>query len=183
VQKYETNKTDFAEIFKSKSSLGLGEAEDVDLIGNLLLGEVIRVEKESIVTKAKYDEFLRKQLLDYLQQRALSSPTGSKFIELLFLNAFKLVNSNTKDQTAFLRHIQELFTEVFRLYEQVLAKCKAEQLHYILPTFLMVVELYHGSLVPLTPNQNIITYLLKAIEHMQKPEFNEALTLLEESEF
>lgn len=43
----------------------------------------------------------------------------------------------------------------------------------------MVVELYHGSLVPLTPNQNIITYLLKAIEHMQKPEFNEALTLLE----
>lgn len=37
VQKYETNKTDFAEIFKSKSNLGVGEAEDVDLIGNLLL--------------------------------------------------------------------------------------------------------------------------------------------------
>ena len=37
--------------------MGVGEAEDVDLIGNLLLGEVIRVEKESIVAKGKYDEF------------------------------------------------------------------------------------------------------------------------------
>ena len=90
--------------------MGVGEAEDVDLIGNLLLGEVIRVEKELIVAKGKYDELLRKNLLEYLQQRALTSPTGSKFIELLFLSAFKLLNSNTKNQTAFLRHLQDLFT-------------------------------------------------------------------------
>lgn len=47
----------------------------------------------------------------------------------------------------------------------------------------MVVQLYHGSLVPLTPSQDIINSLLKAIEHIQKPEFNEVLGLLEEGEF
>ncbi len=45
VQRYETNKIDFAEIFKNKSTLAAGEGEEADLIGNLLLGEVVRVEK------------------------------------------------------------------------------------------------------------------------------------------
>jgi hypothetical protein len=55
VQKYETSKNDFAEIFKSKSTLAVGEAEDADLIGNLLLGEVVRVDKETLVVKGKYE--------------------------------------------------------------------------------------------------------------------------------
>jgi hypothetical protein len=54
VQKYETNKIDFAEIFKSKSTLAAGEGEEADLIGNLLLGEVLRVEKEALVARGKY---------------------------------------------------------------------------------------------------------------------------------
>jgi hypothetical protein len=47
----------------------------------------------------------------------------------------------------------------------------------------MIVQLYHGSLAPLAPNQDIIASLLKAIEYIQKPEFNEALSFLEEGEF
>jgi hypothetical protein len=116
VQKYETSKTDFAEVFKAKSTLTVGEAEEVELIGNLLLAEIVKVEKEALVFRSKYDESLRRQLLDYLMQRAVSSPTGNKFIEQLFLSSFKLLNSNTKDLSAFLRHQHDLFAEVFRLY-------------------------------------------------------------------
>lgn len=47
----------------------------------------------------------------------------------------------------------------------------------------MIVELYHGSLAPLAPNQEIINSLLKSIESIQKPEFNEILTFVEEGEY
>ncbi len=121
------------------------------------------------MVRGKYEEGLRKQLLEYLQQRVLAGPTGSRFLELLFLSSFKLINTNTRDQAPFLRHLHDLFAEVFRLYERILSRSRAEQLHYILPTFLLVVQLYHGSLVPLSPSLDIINSLLKVIESIQKP--------------
>lgn len=47
----------------------------------------------------------------------------------------------------------------------------------------MIVELYHGSLAPLAPNQDVINSLLKSIESIQKPEFNEVLAFVEEGEY
>lgn len=45
-------------------------------------------------------------------------------------------------------------------------------MYTLLPTLLMIVEVYHGSLISVHPRQEIISILLKLIELIQHPELN-----------
>ena len=83
-----------------------------------------------------------------------------------------MLKSNTKDSRAYNKYETELFIEVLRLFEKVFVKVKTAQLYTLLPTLLMIVEVYHGSLTSVHPNQEIISSLLKLIEYMQRPELN-----------
>jgi len=45
----------------------------------------------------------------------------------------------------------------------MLNKIKSDQIYDILPSILLVIQIYHASLVPLHPVQEIISSLLKII--------------------
>jgi hypothetical protein len=129
----------------------------------------LRIEKDSLFFKEKYDETIRKKLLEFITKQCLESEFGNKFVEFLFLNAFKMLKDNSKNSQLYLKYISELFIELFRLYEKILSKSKPEQLYSTIPTVLLIVEIYHASLVPLHPRQEIVSSLLKIIEYLQKP--------------
>lgn len=44
----------------------------------------------------------------------------------------------------------------------------------------MIIQVYHSSVVAFVPNQNIIDSLLKILESLQRPEFNEINNILED---
>lgn len=94
-----------------------------------------------------------------------------------------MLKDNSKNSQLYLKYISELFIELFRLYEKILSKSKPEQLYSTIPTVLLIVEIYHASLVPLHPRQEIVSSLLKIIEYLQKPEFNEILSSMEDFEY
>lgn len=70
--------------------------------------------------------------------------------------------------------------EVFKLYQKAIPKIKTNSLFHILPTLLMIIQVYHSSVVAFVPNQNIIDSLLKILESLQRPEFNEINNILED---
>jgi hypothetical protein len=55
IQKYETNKCEFAEIFKVKSNVSVSDNSHIEHIGNVLLSDLLRTEKEHLVVKDKID--------------------------------------------------------------------------------------------------------------------------------
>jgi hypothetical protein len=121
--------------------------------------------------------------LDYVQQQLLESTAGLNFVEFLFLASFKMLKSNSKDSALSFKYLTELFVEVFRLFEKAFQKIKTTQLFSLLPTFLMILETYHGSLISVHPNAEIITCLLRIIENMQRPELNEVYGLINDCEY
>jgi hypothetical protein len=115
---------------------------------------------------------LRRAVLDYALRSALEGETGNQFIQFLFMNSLKLLTDNCKDSHLFIKYQSQVFVEIFRLYEKLLGKGKIEQLYDLLPTVLLVIEIYHASLVPVHPVQEIVSSLLKIIEYLLRPEFN-----------
>lgn len=53
----------------------------------------------------------------------------------------------------------------------------------MLPTLLMIIQVYHGSLVSFIPNQNILDSLFKIVECLQRPEFNEIYGVIDDFEY
>lgn len=47
----------------------------------------------------------------------------------------------------------------------------------------MIIQTYHASLVAFRPNQKIVDSLLKILESLQRPEFNEVYNVLEDCEY
>ena len=71
-----------------------------------------------------------------------------------------MLTSNPKNSANFHKYFTELFIEVFGIYERVIPKIKTLQVFNLLPTFIFIVEIYHGSPVSLHPNQAIVNSLL-----------------------
>lgn len=182
VQKYETSNCEFAQVFRTQSNSAANDVARVGLLGNLLLSEGLRTEDQRLVADEE-EQSARKGLLDYLQHQLLESEAGNKLLEFLFLASLKMLVGDNKDSALFLKRLSGLFSEVFRLYETVLPRVKTAQLFALLPTVLMVIEVYHGSLVPLAPDQDIIASLVKIVESLQRPELSEYSSVLDDSEF
>jgi hypothetical protein len=47
-------------LFKSQSNLNINDINNVELLGNLLLSDILKSEKESLIVKGKYEELSRK---------------------------------------------------------------------------------------------------------------------------
>lgn len=146
------------------------EVDRVELIGNLLLGDLIEVKKETISYQGSYDAEIRKVLLDFIAEKMIESEAGVQLVEFLFLSSYKLLKSNPKNCGLALKYETQLFAEVLKLFEKTVQKIRTNELFQILPTLLMIIELYHGSLAAIHPNQDIISALLKVIESIQRPE-------------
>lgn len=92
-------------------------------------------------------------MLSYLQEQMLYGEAGRNLVEFLFLASLKMLRSNTKDSQLYCKYETELFVEVLRLFEKVFLKVKTSQMYALLPTLLMIVEVYHGSLTSVEPRQ------------------------------
>lgn len=91
--------------------------------------------------------------------------------------------TNSKDSAVYYKYLEELFVQVLKLYEKALPKLTIREVSWCLATLLMIVQIYHGSLLPLRPNQEILNSMLKIFENLQCPEFNEIFAQLQDAEF
>jgi len=94
-----------------------------------------------------------------------------------------MLKLNFKDSKLCFKYETELFIEVLKLYEKTFATIKTSEIYSLLPTLLMIVEIYHGSLISIHPNRSIVSSLLKIVENLQRPELNEMHSLLNDCEY